>query len=158
MDASWFNTPFNRTSAASPPKESARQLNLDHEHGTLFTLLGKKSLDEGHGFSRAVNDTAMPGFSRWGTVFLSSEFSYAVIKMPSGALKPWCTQSSPIRGLLAPASPARSRLDPGGPVLSSRRVRYLHTAQNRDSSGFRGCARDALAYGDLVHRFGYQRR
>jgi hypothetical protein len=24
---------------------------------------------EGHGFSRAVNDTAKPGFSRWGTVF-----------------------------------------------------------------------------------------
>ena len=75
MDASWFNTPFNRTSAASPPKESARQLNLDHEHGTLFTLLGKKSLDEGHGFSRAVNDTALDRFSHWGTFAPSSKFA-----------------------------------------------------------------------------------
>jgi len=35
---------------------------------------------EGHGFSRAVDDSAMSGFSRWGTVFPSSKFSYALTK------------------------------------------------------------------------------
>ena len=35
---------------------------------------------EGHGFTRAVNGTAIPGFSRWGTVLLSAESSYALIK------------------------------------------------------------------------------
>jgi len=37
-------------------------------------------LEEGHCFSRAVNNTAIPGFSRRGTVFPSSEFSHAVSK------------------------------------------------------------------------------
>ena len=38
-------------------------------------------LTEGHGFSRAVDATAMPGFrSRWGTVFPSSKFFYPLIK------------------------------------------------------------------------------
>jgi hypothetical protein len=46
----------------------------------LNIFLEKGSLEEGHGFSRAVNDTAIPGFSRWGTVFSSSKFSYALIK------------------------------------------------------------------------------
>jgi hypothetical protein len=50
------------------------------EGDELQSPRGNAVLEEGHGFSRAANETAVDGFSRWGTVFLSSEFSYALIK------------------------------------------------------------------------------
>jgi hypothetical protein len=46
----------------------------------LKSLRENAVLEEGHGFSRAVDNYAKHGFSRWGTVFLSSKFSYALIK------------------------------------------------------------------------------
>ena len=40
----------------------------------LESLRENSVFEEGHGFSRATHHTAIYGFSRWGTVFLSSEF------------------------------------------------------------------------------------
>jgi hypothetical protein len=48
--------------------------------GRGFNRVCENSVLEGHGFSRAVNHTAVHGFSRWGTLFLSSKFSNALIK------------------------------------------------------------------------------
>ena len=53
--------------------------------------MSARSCQEGHGFSRAVKDAAMPGFrSRWGTVFPSSKPSYALIKRRPQGLKSLC--------------------------------------------------------------------
>src|SRR5580658_10164020 len=61
----------------------AEQVNLAREGPPPAVLVsGLKRLRkswEGHGFIRAVHDTAMPGSSRWGTSLPSSRFSYAQI-------------------------------------------------------------------------------
>jgi len=51
----------------------------------LESLRENAVLEEGHGFSRAVNDTAIPGFSRWVRFFHPLNFLMRDKKMPSGA-------------------------------------------------------------------------
>src|ERR1700678_2223745 len=54
----------------------------------LFLSHLRASLKKGHGFTRAINNAAIDGFSHWGTFVPSSRFSYALIKKMPSRLKP----------------------------------------------------------------------
>jgi hypothetical protein len=93
------------------------------------SLCENSVLEEGHGFSRAVDDTARPGFSKLRYVFLILKFlSCAVKRCPQG-LKPSSMSSCcgtaeavpfhkdcVLTQILKPATPAA---DPSTPLLRS---------------------------------------
>jgi hypothetical protein len=80
----------------------------------LESLRENAVLEEGHGFSRAVNDTAIDGFSRWGTFFPFSNFLMRDKRCPQG-LKP--SSMSPSCGEAAAMPFRKTRLVGASPGL-----------------------------------------
>jgi hypothetical protein len=64
---------LSHASGAGRPADSARKgrRGPEKQHRDRKTQRAGESLNEGHGFSRAVMACALDGFSRWGTLFLS---------------------------------------------------------------------------------------